>query len=94
MVVILAEGIILILAWVEQQLPSEHFKYHANCRPHICRYIILAPDQYLRTPILSRLDFCREMMVLPAGVAEVGDLHFKTWFKLDALVEHQLLLKV
>jgi hypothetical protein len=38
---------------------------------------------------LAGLNLGGEMVVLPAGVAQVGDFYFETLLKLWAFVEHQ-----
>lgn len=89
MIVVLAEVIVLILSGVEKQLSCQHLEGHAGQGPHICAEIVLGAGQDLRASVLPCLDFCGEVMVLPASVTKISNLDLESFFKFWAFVKHK-----
>lgn len=86
MVVIFAEIIILVLPGIEEQLASQHFEGHAGKRPHVGAQVVLGACEYLGASVLAGLDFSGEVMMLPAGISQVGDLDLEAFLELGTLV--------
>ena len=88
--------VILVLApvlaglGVEEQVASEHFVHHAAEGPEICCFVVALAQDDLRRSILSSLYLTREVVVLPAGVAQVCDLYPEGSLELVASVETDL----
>lgn len=59
-----------------------HFRrarsYHAGRAPNIRRRAITATDEHLKAAVLARLNVVRVMMIGPAGITEIGNLHLKS----------------
>lgn len=62
--------------------------YHAGHTPDVCASSPFRAQNNFRGSVLSRLNVVREMVIYPAGVSEVGDLHgnpLQTWDDLVAI---------
>ena len=57
----------------EYGYPEKEFSAYAPHRPHIDGGIIGEPQNYLRAPVVSRLDVVEDGVPLEAGAAEVDD---------------------
>ena len=89
MVVIFAKALIAVLPRVEKQLSGQHLKSHAGQWPRISSEVVLGAGEDLRPTVLSGLDLGCKVVVLPAGVSQVGYFHFKPLLQLWSLVENQ-----
>lgn len=49
--------------------------HHAGSAPDISRGPVASPKQHLQTPVLPGLNVLGEVVVHPAGVPQVGNLH-------------------
>lgn len=49
--------------------------HHAGGAPNVSWCAIAGPKQHLQTPVLPGLDVLREVVVHPAGIPQVGNLH-------------------
>ncbi len=90
MVVVFAEVLALVFSGVEEEFSGEHFEGHAGERPHIGAEIVLRPCEHFGAAVLPCLDFCGEVVVLPAGIAQVCDLYLEAVLQLGTLVEDEL----
>lgn len=78
MVVVLAIGLILVLARVEQQLSSHHFEGHACERPDVCSGVVHRAYQHFRTSVLPGLNLRCEVMVSPARISKICNLNLES----------------
>ena len=65
------------LKWWFDVITSSELKGHAGTGPDVSRWTIAGSEQDLEGAILPGLDVLREVVVLPASVAQVGNLHLQ-----------------
>jgi hypothetical protein len=77
MVIVFTELIVRIFLGVEQQLPCEQLESHAGKGPHVSGKVVVGAEQNLRTSVLSCLNLSGEVMMFPAGIAQIRYFNFK-----------------
>ena len=61
---------------LEQKVSGDHFKNSAGKRPNISRTVVILTNDNFRGSVLSGLNLWGEVMVGPATITHVADLHF------------------
>lgn len=76
----------------EGKMPQQD-PHHAGSAPDVSRGAVASPEQHLQTPVLPGLDVLGEVVVHPAGIPQVGNLHLHVthfvhwvWDMVDGLV--------
>jgi hypothetical protein len=88
-VVVFAEGVVVVLVGVEQQFSRQHLEGHAGEGPHVGGQVVFRAQQDFWSSVLTGLYFCGEVVVFPAGVAEICDFNFESLFEFGSLAEDE-----
>lgn len=75
MIIIFAIGSIDIFLRVKKKLSSQQLEGHTGKWPHISSKIVLRSKKNFRTTILSSLNLCGKVMMLPASISKISYFH-------------------
>ena len=85
--VVVVLGVRLPASRIEQVVACQQLKHKARKRPQVCAGAPMVAQQHFGRPVLACLDLVREVVVHPAGIAQVCDfdrdqlvfIHHATW---------------
>ena len=73
MIVVLV--VVAALARLEKEVASDHLKDSASEGPDIGRGVVVSTNNDLRRAVLPSLDLRREVMISPAAISHIANLH-------------------
>ncbi|GMR43376.1 hypothetical protein PMAYCL1PPCAC_13571 [Pristionchus mayeri] len=74
---IVVPRVVRTLVWLEEVVARGQLEGHARSAPNVGRRPVASADEHLQGSVLPRLDVLREVVVRPAGVAQISNLDLK-----------------